>query len=645
MSIPWKSLKLRLALTTALLMLAGVALTVMQAVREVRHRAEQSIIESNLGLAQVATTLSANLVEHERALAAAARDWPPGADPRSAPAEAFVARQSVLRSLFDRVLLLEADPRRPLDGGLFVVSPPTRDLGAVGSLDIAVSAALAGSDPGRWRLAGTLSLRSDNFLSDATRTEMLGDTQLQTIVADADGRVLAHPDAKRVLSRVEDDPRLRETVARWRSEGAPLEPAPWTAQVAGNFVAMAAVPGTNWIVFRVAPAEALLGRASRSILHTTLIGIAVGLLGALAIFAVTAWLLQPMSRLQRRALKVLDPAQSAHEGWLDAGGEVGQLSQALRHVSEQLAASRSEMECSLRQTQAVLEYAPTGIAFTANGRLELVSQELERMLGYERGHLEGQVCTRLLPHALAGVPERAYAAFDEGRIFELEMQLRRRDESLLWAQVRGVEVRRHDAQRHAIWIVSDVTDARLQHERLLWNATRDPLTELMNRREFELQLRQLVMDRRRQSPACAVFIDLDHFKQVNDTAGHRSGDALLQRIAQALQRCVRSEDAVARLGGDEFALLLRGCGLEQAGTIAEQIRAEVQARGEVPGVARAVTASIGLVEIDGSHATLADVLEAADQACYAAKHAGRNVVRCASPQLIVPSSANAEEIQ
>jgi diguanylate cyclase (GGDEF)-like protein len=149
----------------------------------------------------------------------------------------------------------------------------------------------------------------------------------------------------------------------------------------------------------------------------------------------------------------------------------------------------------------------------------------------------------------------------------------------------------------------------------------------VNRREFEHQLRKVVADRRGQPPACALFIDLDDFKQVNDNAGHGAGDEVLKRVAQALQRRVRGEDTVARLGGDEFAVLLRGCSLDQAAQIAEQIRHEVQARGHVTGAPTGVTASIGVVEIAGIYPTLAGMLEAADQACYAAKHAGRNAVR------------------
>ncbi|HEX6704800.1 MAG TPA: diguanylate cyclase [Albitalea sp.] len=625
MTIPWNSLKLRLAITVALLMGLGVAVTVVHAVRETQQRAEQSIVESALGAGQVAAVLSARVMEHQRALSAATGDWPAQAPAHSAQADAFLARQSVLRALFDRVLLVSGSDLPGASVGAPSVSPPLRGFAAAGAPQIVLAVPVSAGAP--LHLAGTLSLKSTNFLSNATRPESLGEAQLQTIVADQQGRVLAHPDPSRLLGRIDDEPGLRKAVAHWREQGAPLEPAPWTEQRDGNFVGMAAVPGTDWMVFRVAPAEALFGRASRSILRTIAIGALVAASGALAIFAVTAWFLRPMGRLQQRALRALDRKQPAHEGWPEGGGEVGQLSQVLRHVSKQLAASRTEMERSLRRMQAVLDHAPTGIAFTTDGRFELVGREFQRMLGYETGGLRGSTWERLLPQSFESLREAARAAFRDGQRFETELPLRRRDGSTLWARLQGAVVRGNASVSQKIWIVADATDARRQREHLQWSATHDPLTELSNRREFEHRLRKLLDDRRRHGPACVLFIDLDRFKQVNDNAGHAAGDALLKRIAQVLQQRVRGEDTVARLGGDEFAVLLPGCGLERATQIAEAIRAEVQASGKVEGVPQGVTASIGVVEIAGAHATLAGVMESADRACYAAKRAGRNAVR------------------
>jgi diguanylate cyclase (GGDEF)-like protein/PAS domain S-box-containing protein len=630
MFVHWNSLKVRLAITTALLMGVGVALTVLHAVREAQGRAEQSILDTNLGVGQVAAALSARVVERQRALSAAAREWKPEAAIRGAQADAFVARQAVLRALFDRVLLTQGGALPRVSNQVPQVSPPGLDLDDAGSAEVILAAPLTTTIGDAPLLGGTLSVRSVNFLSDAARAEGFAEAQLQTIVADQQGRVLAHADPTHLLGRIEDEAALRKTVENWRRQGSPLEPSPWTAREGGNFIAMAAVPGTDWMVFRTAPAEALFGRASRSIFRTIVIGAAIGLIGAIVIFAVTAWFLQPMSRLQRRAMRALDPMQPAHEGWPAAAGEVGQLSEVLRHVSERLARSRSDMVQSLRQMRAVLDHAPTGLAFTNGGRFALVSRELERMLGYEEGELDGGSWEDLLPQSCDALWEDAQNPRGDGGRHETELQVRRRDGSPLWVRLQGAVVQGAGCTHHKIWIVADATDTRQQREQLVWSATHDPLTELVNRREFERQLGELVADRRRRAPACALFIDLDHFKQVNDSVGHGAGDELLKQIARVLQIRLRDEDTVARLGGDEFAVLLRGCNLKQAAQVAEQIRAEVHACGKVKQAPVGVTASIGVVEISDAFSTLAAVLDAADQACYAAKRSGRNAVRAAS---------------
>ena len=124
-----------------------------------------------------------------------------------------------------------------------------------------------------------------------------------------------------------------------------------------------------------------------------------------------------------------------------------------------------------------------------------------------------------------------------------------------------------------------------------------------------------------------MFIDLDRFKQVNDTGGHAAGDALLRDIAKALVDSVRNSDTVARLGGDEFAVLLSECPLPHGRLIAEKLRQSVvDYRLQWEGHSFSVGASVGLVRVDAGFATSQAVLAAADAACYAAKHRGRNCV-------------------
>jgi diguanylate cyclase (GGDEF)-like protein/PAS domain S-box-containing protein len=638
------SLKTRLAVAGALLIALSVAATVAYSVREAQTHTEQSIIDSNLGVARIAATLSSSVIEHQRALAAAAAAWPQGESSSAGRTRAFVAGQGVLRTLFNDVLVVPADalPIPVRDGP--VVTPPIPDFTERGAVDVLVACTLPDSGAKPLVLVGALHLGSDNFLSTIARVAQPDDPDVRTVVADEQGRTLAHADPRRLMTAVESDPVLRPAVQRWQQQGRPMEPAPWTGRLGDQFVAMAAVPGTDWMVFRIAGAEALFGKASRSIARTVMLGAGVGLAGAAAIFAVTAWFLLPMSRLRQRALRALDRSQPPGDDWPDATGEVGELTAVLKHVSEQLASSRDDTERSLQKMQAVMAYSPVGIGFTDEERLELVSSQLERLLGYEAGELVGASWHALVSPEISQDDARdaAEAAFRQGLAFETELPLRHRDGSILWAHVQGAAIEGQGTRRRLIWIVSDATDARRQRETLVWNATRDPLTELVNRREFDQQLDKVVSDRRRHDRASALFIDLDHFKKVNDNAGHAAGDALLRRIAQVLRERTRAQDTVARLGGDEFAVLLRGCALDRALSIADQIRQQVEIQGvcDTDSSLR-VTASIGVVEIDAAHRSLAEVLAAADRACYAAKHAGRNAVRHAAPGVAVADATDA----
>ncbi len=184
-----------------------------------------------------------------------------------------------------------------------------------------------------------------------------------------------------------------------------------------------------------------------------------------------------------------------------------------------------------------------------------------------------------------------------------------------------------------VLVFRDVTEVRALAREIAYQATHDMMTGLVNRREFERQL-QFTLDRVRQGdPGGALcFIDLDLFKAVNDTCGHPAGDELLRQISLILRKAVRSQDLLARIGGDEFALLLRGCTLEKASDIANQIRRTVRDFHFVWEDKRmAVGASLGVVQVADDSGDLNDVLRIADVACRVAKEEGRNRVHVLRP--------------
>jgi diguanylate cyclase (GGDEF)-like protein len=160
-----------------------------------------------------------------------------------------------------------------------------------------------------------------------------------------------------------------------------------------------------------------------------------------------------------------------------------------------------------------------------------------------------------------------------------------------------------------------------QRELLREQARTDSLTGMLNRRAyFERITEELARGKRTDSPISVVLLDIDHFKPVNDEYGHAEGDRALQAIAQRLQATVRTDETVARYGGEEFALIAAGVGSSAAVELAERARAAVAAV-DVKGVALSASAGVSTWPADGD--TADRLLEAADRALYAAKHAGR----------------------
>lgn len=176
-----------------------------------------------------------------------------------------------------------------------------------------------------------------------------------------------------------------------------------------------------------------------------------------------------------------------------------------------------------------------------------------------------------------------------------------------------------------VLIIRDVTDAREMHRRLLWQADHDGLTGLLNRRAFEEKIAQTLSSRRgAEFPMSVLYIDLDHFKPVNDTAGHAAGDELLRQTAHLMQARIRDTDTLARMGGDEFAVALNACPDDMAEQIAQQITDSIGSFDfQWEGKTYRLGASIGVVHVPPHWSTLDECMAAADAACYKAKENGR----------------------
>lgn len=159
-------------------------------------------------------------------------------------------------------------------------------------------------------------------------------------------------------------------------------------------------------------------------------------------------------------------------------------------------------------------------------------------------------------------------------------------------------------------------------------ALRDPLTKIFNKKYFVDQLTlEFSYSQRHQTELSLIIFDLDHFKRINDTYGHVTGDHVLIEVAALVQEMLRHEDVFARYGGEEFVIVLRGIALDHAGALAERIRAAVEAKVITSGGERVpVTTSVGVACWEPSLERPVDLVERADAALYQAKQSGRNRV-------------------
>ena len=173
-------------------------------------------------------------------------------------------------------------------------------------------------------------------------------------------------------------------------------------------------------------------------------------------------------------------------------------------------------------------------------------------------------------------------------------------------------------------------------------SSRDALTGLANRRQFELALsREIDRVARAGEPALVMMVDIDHFKKVNDTHGHPAGDAVLKAVADALQDCIRPMDTLARFGGEEFAMILPNCPAAFGQAVAERVRTHVQSRtvALASGEQVAVTVSIGGAYAPQWVRSSAPLwIARADQQLYRAKHEGRNRACLEQPTVMVVSA-------
>jgi diguanylate cyclase (GGDEF)-like protein/PAS domain S-box-containing protein len=312
--------------------------------------------------------------------------------------------------------------------------------------------------------------------------------------------------------------------------------------------------------------------------------------------------------------------------------EIRGLETALERMRQALAGttiSRDYLETVLNSlSDAVLVVAP-------DGRVRTVNSSAAKLLGTDRDSLSGVAFVSLVDEPHRGV-------FDMEKVLSApsETVIRTGEGQTIPVSVNASVVSSGDPGfQGTIFVLRDITDRKRAERRIRYLARFDMLTKMPNRMQFQHLLQQAIARSRRKSAGLALlYIDVDHFKEVNDTFGHATGDRVLETLSERLVRALPRESVVGRLAGDEFAAFIETNDTppaqhSQADTIARQLLKEISRPLHVGDHEIDITASVGIAICPDDADNVIDLIRNADAAMYHAKRAGRNCQVFYSPEM------------
>jgi diguanylate cyclase (GGDEF)-like protein/PAS domain S-box-containing protein len=303
------------------------------------------------------------------------------------------------------------------------------------------------------------------------------------------------------------------------------------------------------------------------------------------------------------------------------------IERELREANERI--QRRNAEERVRILSLAVEQSPVTVMITdRDGRIEYVNPKFVAVTGYQAAEAVGRKLDfTQLPTAGNNPLEGLWATMREGAEWRGEFCNLRKDGQLFWEIATVSPLTADDgAITHFVAVKEDITVRRSYEDRLLRQAHYDELTGLPNRLLMQDRLMQaLAAARRGGHRVAALIVDLDRFKNVNDTHGHAAGDRLLREAAERLASCVRQSDTLARMGGDEFVLILQHIdGAEAAENVANRVCSLFARPFRLDGQEHFVTASVGITLFPDDGTDSHELLRNADLAMYQAKERGRN---------------------
>lgn len=411
-----------------------------------------------------------------------------------------------------------------------------------------------------------------------------------------------------------------------------------------------------WVLLFAQPQGVFLQPIDAQLSSSLMLAISVAVVVVFIMLGVTQFLLGPIRRLTD-VVKEIGSGHLKIIANVEADDEVGALAKAFNtmtlNVNELVVNLESEVDQhkltadSLRKLSQAIEHSPVSVMISdLKGDIEYVNPQFSKDTGYSVDEVMGEN-----PRFLNSgeTPSQQYvsmwAAMEEGRLWSGEIYNKKKNGACYWESLTISPVKNVAGEKtHYLAIKEDITLRKDYEDRLLYQASYDKLTDLPNRSLAYDRLQQVIANAvRTKNHAAVLYLDFDHFKNINDTLGHAAGDKFLVEMAARLTECVRDVDTVARLGGDEFLIILSETGGDAQETEAEyeqfiqqktkEILEGVSLPCAIDNMEFTVTVSIGvaLFPRDGDNPHI--LLRNSDTAMYRSKSKGRNTYEMFSPEM------------
>ena len=655
------SLKARMSVVVFLMVLGAVALlalaTLAMAERDMRGVTGQ---QQYVSLASAAVFIDEGLAAKRNVLRVVADSMAAQDLGDAASLQRFLSAQTVMGKEFftaglvdlDGSLLASMGPVKPRTGMNLrdrpyftqtvaqkrsVISEPLQ--GSISGMPIVVVTQPVFDARGQVRfvLAASVNLRQPDFLGRLSALKPGSEGYLYIMTET--GIIVEHPNKSRIMQRI-GAARTLSIPTRTALQGFEGSMTGTTSDGVDALFAYRRIASTGWILASVYPTREAFAplRAVRS--KILLAALLLAALAGLAGWRVVLRLLRPLERLRSQVHQIRRHRLGIEALQIERRDEIGDLSRDFYTLVAERELAETQTRDSERRLKLLTDHVPVVIVYIdRDHRYQFINATFEKwfgisardgmlrsiseVLGEEAYQLREQYLRRAFMGEEVefeftvddGAPERA----GNGRAFQASYV---------------PDIDDHGVVIGVYGLIHEITKVKAVHSALQFAAATDTLTGIANRRRFDEHLaKSLARAQAMGAPVALAYLDIDRFKAINDSLGHKAGDEVLKEFAQRLQRSVRASDLVARLAGDEFVIVFEGVkSAAEVRQIGAKIIAAVRAPFLLSGGPLPVTTSIGIALHRGGELTPEQLLNLADQALYRAKDDGRDGVALAESE-------------